>query len=149
LEFVTRKVTQAVAEISLGRRKSLILGNLSALRDWGFAGDYVRVMWQMLQREQPDDFVVGTGTAHSVQDLTQAAFNAVGLDWKEFVKVDKQFFRPAEVDHLVANPRKAAQVLGWKPTLSFSELIAMMVEHDIYRLKHGLSPCVAVARVGA
>lgn len=146
VEFVTRKISQGVAQIKLGKARELRLGNLKAERDWGFAGDYVRAMWMMLQQEQADDYVVGTGLAHSVADFVEIAFQSAGLDHQDFVKVDPAFFRPAEVDHLKADPSKARQTLGWKPEISFAELVEMMVEHDIYRLKNGIS---AYAAVGA
>lgn len=145
VEFVTRKITQGVAQIKLGRARELRLGNLNAERDWGFAGDYVAAMWLMLQQEKPDDYVVGTGVAHSVADFVQSAFRSAGLDWQEFVKVDQTLFRPAEVDHLRADPSKAKRQLGWEPQVSFSELVDMMVDHDVYRLKNGMSAYAAVA----
>ena len=135
MEFVTRKVSDGVARIKLGLAKELLLGNLEAKRDWGFAGDYVEAMWLMLQQEKPDDFVIGTGEAHSVRELCEAAFSHAGLDWKRYVKVDKKFFRPADVELLVADSSKARKVLGWKPKVSFKELIHMMVDADIERLK--------------
>lgn len=147
LEFVTRKVAYGVAQIKLGLKKELRLGNLEARRDWGYAGDYVEAMWNMLQQGRPEDYVVGTGVSHSVQELVGQAFGSVDLDWQEFVRVDEKFFRPAEVDHLRANPSKAREKLGWKPKTSFSQMIATMVEHDIYRLRQGLSSFAAVARV--
>ena len=146
VEFVTRKISQGVAQIKLSKARELRLGNLKAERDWGFAGDYVRAMWMMLQQEQADDYVVGTGLAHSVADFVEIAFQSAGLNHQDFVKVDPAFFRPAEVDHLKADPSKARQTLGWKPEISFAELVEMMVEHDIYRLKNGIS---AYAAVGA
>lgn len=145
VEFVTRKVSQGVAHIKLQRARALRLGNLQAERDWGFAGDYVRAMWLMLQRDKPEDYVVGTGVAHSVADLVDVAFRSVGLDYQDFVKVDQSFFRPAEVDHLKADPAKARRELGWQPEVSFAELIEMMVDHDVYRLKNGISTYAAVA----
>jgi GDPmannose 4,6-dehydratase len=148
MEFVSRKITHAVAQIKLGEKRVLKLGNLQARRDWGYAGDYVHAMWQMLQLDRPDDFVIGTGISHSVEDLVKDAFSGVGLEWKEFVSIDEEFFRPAEVDHLLADSSKAHKLLGWKPAVPFEELIPMMVEHDIYRLQHGLAPCSAVARAG-
>jgi len=144
LEFVSRKVSQGVAMIKLGRAKELLLGNLDARRDWGFAGDYVEAMWAMLQQDQPDDYVVATGVDHSVSELVQIAFEAADLQSQEFVKVDKSLFRPAEVDHLVGDASKAQRKLGWQPRVSFRELITQMVEHDIYRLKNGLAAYVAV-----
>ena len=137
LEFVTRKVSHAVARIKLGLAKELRLGNLEARRDWGYAGDYVDVMWRMLQQPEPDDYVVGTGVTHSVQDLVEVAFGHVGLDWKEFVKEDPRFRRPAEVERLQADPSKAKRQLGWEPTVSFEQLITMMVDADLERLGGG------------
>jgi GDPmannose 4,6-dehydratase len=137
IEFVTRKVTDGVARIKLGLAKELRLGNLDARRDWGFAGDYVDAMWRMLQQPEAEDYVVGTGTAHSVRDLVQAAFGHVGLDWETHVVQDPRYMRPAEVDVLLADPRKAEQRLGWKPTVDFAELVAMMVDADIARLARG------------
>jgi GDPmannose 4,6-dehydratase len=132
LEFVTRKVCNSVARIKLGLQKELKLGNLEARRDWGFSGDYVRAMWLMLQQDEPDDYVVATGETRSVRELVEVAFSVVGIeDWQRYVKVDESFFRPAEVDLLVGNPAKAKRVLGWEPSVSFSELVAMMVEHDL------------------
>ena len=136
LEFVTRKVTDAVARIKLGLQKELRIGNLDAKRDWGFAGDYVEAMWMMLQQPKPDDFVIGTGQAHSVKELVEAAFSHAGLNWKDFVKQDARFMRPADVDVLVADASKAKRVLGWKPKVKFAELIEMMVDADIERLKN-------------
>lgn len=133
LEFVTRKVTDAAARIKLGLQTELRLGNLEARRDWGFAGDYVDAMWRMLQQEKPEDFVIGTGETRSVRDLCEAAFSAVGLDWQDYVVQDPAFFRPAEVDLLVADPGHAAQALGWRPTVSFQQLVEMMVEADLAR----------------
>ena len=133
LEFVTRKVTDAVARIKLGRAREVRLGNLESRRDWGFAGDYVEAMWLMLQQDEPDDYVIGTGKTWSVRDLCQIAFDCAGLDYREFVVQDEKFFRPAEVDLLVADPTKAREKLGWKPKVSFSELIEMMVDADLKR----------------
>jgi len=135
LEFVTRKITDAVARIKLGLAHELRLGNLEAKRDWGFAGDYVRAIWLMLQQESPDDYVVGTGQVHSVRDLCQLAFSYAGLNYEDYVKVDEALFRPAEVDELVADTSKATKVLKWKPSVSFEELVHMMVDADIERLK--------------
>ncbi len=135
LEFVTRKVSHAVAQIKLGLASELRLGNLDARRDWGFAGDYVRAMWLMLQQEEPDDFVVGTGQTRSVRELVEVAFGHVGLEWQEFVKIDEAFFRPAEVEILQADPQKARDRLGWEPTVSFEELVRMMVDSDLQRLR--------------
>ena len=137
IEFVTRKVTDGVARIKLGIEKKLMLGNRDAHRDWGFAGDYVRAMWLMLQQDQPDDYVVATGVAHSVQDLVEVAFAHVGLNWEEHVGVDSRFLRPAEVDHLIGNPAKAKKQLGWEPSVDFKGLVHMMVDADIQRLKSG------------
>lgn len=133
LEFVTRKITDAVARIKLGLQHELRLGNLESRRDWGFAGDYVDAMWRMLQLDEPDDFVIGTGETYSVRDFCIAAFGAVDLDYLEFVKQDEKFFRPAEVDLLVADPSKAEQKLGWTPKVAFPELVSMMVAADLAR----------------
>jgi GDPmannose 4,6-dehydratase len=133
LEFVTRKVTDAAARIKLGMANELRLGNLDARRDWGYAGDYVDAMWRMLQRDTPDDYVIGTGKTWSVRQLCEAAFQCVGLDYKDYVVQDKRFFRPAEVDLLVANPDKARRELGWEPAVGFEELIEMMVRADMDR----------------
>lgn len=137
LEFVTRKVTDAVAKIKLGMAKELLLGNLEAKRDWGFAGDYVKAIWLILQQEKPDDYVIGTGETHSVREMCDIAFNYAGLDYNDYVKVDPAFYRPAEVDSLQADSSKARKMLGWKPIVSFRELIEMMVDSDIQRLKNG------------
>jgi GDPmannose 4,6-dehydratase len=133
LEFVTRKVTDAVARNKLGTAKEVRLGNLDARRDWGFAGDYVDAMWRMLQQDEPSDYVIGTGKTWSVRDLCKFAFDVVGLDYREYVVQDERFFRPAEVDLLVADPSKAHEKLGWQPKVSFAELISMMVEADLKR----------------
>lgn len=133
LEFVTRKITDAVARIKLGLQHELRLGNLESRRDWGFAGDYVDAMWRMLQLDEPDDFVIGTGETYSVRDFCTAAFGAVDLDYREYVKQDAKFFRPAEVDLLVADPSKAEQKLGWTPKVAFPELVSMMVAADLAR----------------
>jgi len=133
LEFVTRKITDAVARIKLGLQHELRLGNLESRRDWGFAGDYVDAMWRMLQLDEPDDFVIGTGETYSVRDFCVAAFSAVDLDYLEYVKQDEKFFRPAEVDLLVADPSKAEQRLGWTPKVPFAELVSMMVAADLAR----------------
>jgi GDPmannose 4,6-dehydratase len=142
LEFVTRKVTDGVARIKLGRASELRMGNLDARRDWGFAGDYVRAMWLMLQQDEPDDYVIATNETHSVRELVELAFSHVGLDWQQYVKIDERFIRPAEVDLLIGNPAKAKQVLGWSPTVDFSGLVRMMVDADLERLSHG-SPAPA------
>ncbi len=134
LEFVTRKVTDGVARIKLGLTDALSLGNLDACRDWGFAGDYVRAMWLMLQQEQADDYVIATGISHSVRDLVEAAFGHVGLDWTKHVRLDPKLLRPAEVDHLIGNPAKARTILGWEPTVDFKGLVGMMVDADVQRL---------------
>jgi GDPmannose 4,6-dehydratase len=133
LEFVTRKVTDGVARIKLGLARELHLGNLEARRDWGFAGDYVEAMWRMLQQDTPEDYVVGTGHTWSVRELCEVAFGAVGLGYREFVVQDERFFRPAEVDLLVADPTKAHEQLGWRPHVSFQQLIEMMVDADLAR----------------
>jgi GDPmannose 4,6-dehydratase len=133
LEFVTRKVTDGVARIKLGLQHKLQLGNLEAHRDWGYAGDYVRAMWLMLQQPTPDDYVVATGLSHSVKDLTRVAFSHVGLDWQEHVEVDPKLLRPAEVEHLIGSPAKARTMLGWEPSVTFEELIGMMVDADLAR----------------
>jgi GDPmannose 4,6-dehydratase len=135
IEFVTRKVTDGVARIKLGLARELRLGNLEARRDWGFAGDYVDAMWRMLQQPEPRDYVVGTGQTHSVRELVEAAFNHVGLDWRKHVITDPKYMRPAEVDLLQADPSKARKELGWSPKVGFSELIAMMVDADLERLR--------------
>jgi GDPmannose 4,6-dehydratase len=137
LEFVTRKVSDGVARIKLGRASELRLGNLSAQRDWGYAGDYVDAMWRMLQQPEPGDFVIGTGQPHSVEDLVSLAFEHVDLDWQQYVKTDERFVRPAEVDVLQANPSKAKRVLGWTPQVSFEDLVKMMVDADLKRLSNG------------
>ena len=134
LEFVTRKVSDAVARIKLGKADELRLGNLDSGRDWGFAGDYVEAMWRMLQQREPTDYVVGTGTMHTVRDLCAAAFGHVGLDWKKYVKIDPRFVRPAEVDTLLADASRAKQELGWTPRVTFEELVKMMVDADLERL---------------
>jgi len=135
LEFVTRKVSDGVARIKLGLSEELRLGNLDAKRDWGFAGDYVDVMWRMLQQPKPEDYVVGTGVDHSVRDLVKLAFAHVDLDWEEYVTVDPRFVRPAEVESLLANPAKVRRVLDWEPTVSFERMVRMMVDADIERLR--------------
>ena len=135
LEFVTRKVTDGVARIKLGLGKRLSLGNLNACRDWGFAGDYVRAMWAMLQEDAPSDYVVATGVSSSVEELVQIAFDHVGLDWQEYVDTDPNLLRPAEVDHLIGDASKARAQLGWQPTVDFKDLITMMVDADLHRLQ--------------
>ena len=138
LEFVSRKVTDAVARIKLGLQSELRLGNLEARRDWGFAGDYVEAMWQMLQQPSPDDYVVGMGVTRSVRELCQVAFDVVGMDYREYVVQDEKFFRPAEVDLLVADPAKARRVLGWAPRVTFEQLVEMMVDADMARYQADL-----------
>ncbi len=135
LEFVTRKISDGVARIKLGMNKDLRLGNLESRRDWGFAGDYVRAMWLMLQQEKPDNYVVGTGETHSVREFCELAFSHVGLDYNQYVLQDHLYYRPAEVDELVSDPRKAGSVLGWEPTMNFRELVQTMVDADLERLK--------------
>jgi GDPmannose 4,6-dehydratase len=134
IEFVTRKVSDGVARIKLGLADHLGLGNLDACRDWGFAGDYVRAMWLMLQQEKADDYVIATGVSHSVRELVESAFGYAGLDWKKYVRVDPAFLRPAEVDHLVGDASKARRVFGWEPQVDFKRLVGMMVDADIARL---------------
>jgi len=135
LEFVTRKISDGVARIKLGLAKELRLGNLEAQRDWGFAGDYVDAMWRMLQQDKPDSYVIGMGETHSVREFCEIAFGHVGLDYKEFVIQDERFYRPAEVDLLISDPSKARSLLGWEPAVGFMELVTMMVDGDIGRLK--------------
>jgi GDPmannose 4,6-dehydratase len=142
LEFVTRKVTDGVARIRHGLTDHLALGNLDARRDWGFAGDYVRAMWLMLQQDQPDDYVISMGHDHAVRELVEVAFGHAGLDWQKHVRVDPAFFRPAEVDHLIGNPSKARRVLGWEPSVTFDGLVRMMVDADLERVH----PAHAVVR---
>jgi GDPmannose 4,6-dehydratase len=141
-EFVTRKVTDGVARIKLGMAKELRLGNLDAKRDWGFAGDYVRAMWLMLQQDQPDDYVISTGETHTVRRLVELAFGAAGLDWQKHVVIDPALVRPAEVDLLIGDPAKAKAHLGWKPEVGFPQLVEMMVKADLERLKASASPDV-------
>ena len=129
--FVTRKITMAVAAIKQGRAKELRLGNLEAKRDWGFAKDYVEAMWRILQQDQPDDYVIATGETHSVQEFCEEAFSHIGLDWKDYVKIDRKYFRPAEVDLLLGDPSKARRVLGWEPRVTFRELARLMVDADL------------------
>jgi GDPmannose 4,6-dehydratase len=131
IEFVTSKVTNTTALIKLGKATALSLGNLDAKRDWGFAGDYVRAMWLMLQQDEADDYVIATGESHSVREMVEIAFQRVGLDWRDYVKTDPQFHRPAEVDFLVGDASKARERLGWEPRVSFRELIEMMVDGDL------------------
>jgi GDPmannose 4,6-dehydratase len=140
LEFVTRKITHNVAKIKLGMATELPLGNLEAQRDWGFAGDYVEAMWMMLQQDQPDDFVVCTGETHSVREFCELAFGHVGLDWQKYVVIDERFMRPAEVDLLVGDHKKASELLGWRPRTSFDQLVRMMVDADMDLLQGKLRP---------
>ncbi len=139
LEFVTRKVTDGVARIKAGLASELRMGNLDAKRDWGFAGDYVEAMWAMLQQDAPGDYVVATGETHSVQELVQIAFDRVGLDWQRYVVTDPRFIRPAEVDLLIGDPAKAESILGWKPRVTFRQLVEMMVDADLERIQHYLA----------
>jgi GDPmannose 4,6-dehydratase len=145
LEFVERKVTHGVAKIKLGLAKELRLGNLDAKRDWGYAGDYVKAMWLMLQQPEPDDYVIATGVTHSVKELCELAFGYLGLDWRDYVVVDQKLFRPADVDFLVGDFSKARRVLGWEPTITFEELIKMMIDADLEQLRqescHRLLSC--------
>jgi GDPmannose 4,6-dehydratase len=143
-EFVTRKISQGVARIKRGLARELRLGNLQARRDWGFAGDYVQAMWLMLQQQHPDDYVVGSGQMHSVEKFVQIAFDHVGLDWRNYVVSDPQFYRPAEVDVLLSDPSKARRVLNWQPEVSFPRLVTMMVDADLEALD-SVSPCHARA----
>jgi len=136
IEFVTKKVTNAAARIKLGLQKELLLGNLDAKRDWGFAGDYVKAMHLMLQQEKPDDYVIATGKAHSVKDLVQAAFRHAGMNnWQPYVNIDPALIRPAEVDYLIGDASKARKALGWKPEVSFEEMVGMMVDYDLEQEK--------------
>jgi GDPmannose 4,6-dehydratase len=137
LEFVTRKVTDAVARIKLGMQEKLHLGNLDAQRDWGFAGDYVRAMWLMLQQDEPRDYVISTNKTHSVRELVETAFGHVELDWRDHVVQDERFMRPAEVDLLIGDPKKAKDELGWEPEVTFEQLVHMMVDADLDRLRPG------------
>jgi GDPmannose 4,6-dehydratase len=140
LEFVTRKVTDGVARVKLGLSESLSLGNLDAYRDWGFAGDYVRAMWLMLQQDQADDYVIATGVAHSVRDLVETAFGHAGLDWQRHVRLDPALLRPAEVEHLIGDATKARTKLGWTPEVDFTRLVKMMVDADLERLSRQAAP---------
>jgi GDPmannose 4,6-dehydratase len=136
LEFVTRKISDGVARIKLGHADQLVLGNLDAKRDWGYAVDYVEGMWMMLQQDEPEDFVLATGEEHSIREFAEAAFAHVGLDYEQYVRADPEFLRPAEVDHLVGDSSKAREKLGWKPEVSFQELVELMVDADLERLQH-------------
>jgi GDPmannose 4,6-dehydratase len=144
--FVTRKITRAVAHIKRGLQKKLYLGNLDARRDWGYAPDYVRAMWLMLQQDAPDDFVVGTGEAHTVREFVEAAFAHAGLDWKAHVEVDARYFRPAEVDTLCADASKARRVLEWEPTVNFDELVRIMVDGDMAGVERALRGGIGAVR---
>jgi GDPmannose 4,6-dehydratase len=146
IEFVTRKVADGVARIKLGLTDTLPIGNLDAHRDWGFAGDYVRAMWLMLQQDQPDDYVIATGVSHSVRELIEIAFGRVGLDWHRFVKVDAALLRPAEVDHLLGDASKARKSLGWAPQVDFRQLVEMMVDADLDRLSRNSAAARLTAR---
>ena len=147
LEFVTRKVSDGVARIKLGLADTLSIGNLDARRDWGFAGDYVRAMWLMLQQDRADDFVIATGVSHSVRELIEVAFGHVELDWQKYVRVDPAMLRPAEVDHLLGDPAKAHKDLGWSPKVDFKGLVEMMVDADLERLSSvGVAPVPARPR---
>ena len=145
--FVTRKITRAVARIKLGLQAKLYLGNLDARRDWGFAGDYVRAMWVMLQQDTPDDYVIGTGEAHSVREFTEAAFAHAGLDWQDRVLIDPRYFRPAEVFDLRADSLKARRALGWEPTIGFVDLVRMMVDADLADFERQLRGGAAALRI--
>jgi GDPmannose 4,6-dehydratase len=147
--FVTRKITRAVAHIKLGLQQKLYLGNLDARRDWGYAPDYVRAMWMMLQQDRPDDYVIGTGEAHSVREFVEIAFAEADLDWREYVAIDPCYFRPAEVDFLHADPSKARAILGWEPTVTFRQLVHLMVEADIRKLETTLTGGRAAIRRSA
>lgn len=136
--FVTRKITRALAAIKAGRQKNLFLGNLDARRDWGFACEYVQAMWRILQHDRPEDFVVGTGRSHSVREFLEEAFAYAGIDWKEHVKIDSKYFRPTEVEHLIADASKAKKLLGWEPKVTFRELVRIMVDADMEEA--GLDP---------
>lgn len=133
LEFVTRKITDAVAKIKLGKQQELRLGNLEAKRDWGFAGDYVQAMWLMLQQEKPDDYIIATGETHTVKEFVEIAFTHVNLNWQDYVIQDEKFMRPAEVELLLGDPHKAKNKLGWKPSISFDKLVKMMVDYDLQK----------------
>ena len=144
---MTRKVSHAVARIKLGLADTLSIGNLDAHRDWGFAGDYVRAMWLMLQQDEPEDYVIATGVSHSVRELIEIAFARVGLDWQKYVKVDPALLRPAEVDHLLGDASKARKQLGWTPAVDFRRLVEMMVDADLERLSSSSSPSAARASI--
>ena len=145
LEFVTRKITHGVAQIKLGLSNELRLGNLEAKRDWGFAGDYVRAMWLMLQQDDPDDYVVGTGETHSVEEFVRIAFDHAGLDWRRHVVIDPRFYRPAEVDLLLGDSTKARRVLGWEPKMTFEQMVRVMVDADLAALRPAIKPAARAA----
>lgn len=146
--FVTRKITRAVAHIKLGLQKKLYLGNLDAQRDWGYAPEYCEAMWQMLQQERPDDYVIATGETHSVKEFCAEAFGRAGLDWNEYVEIDKRYFRPAEVDLLIGDASKAKKVLGWIPKTRFKDLVTLMVDADVKTLQDQLAGKVPMVDVG-
>jgi GDPmannose 4,6-dehydratase len=135
MEFVTRKVTYNAAKIKLGQADAIYMGNLDAKRDWGYAGDYVKAMWLMLQQENPEDYVIATNETHSVKELIEIAFSALDLDYKDYVKIDERFIRPAEVDLLIGDYSKAKKQLGWQPEVSFAQLVEMMVKSDLELVK--------------
>ena len=137
--FVTRKITRAATRIKVGLQESLYLGNLDAQRDWGYAKEYVEMMWLMLQQDKPDDYVVATNETHSVRDFCRETFNHLGLDWEKYVKYDQRYERPAEVELLIGNPAKAEKQLGWKPKVLFKDLVKIMVDHDLELAKHELA----------
>lgn len=139
IEFVTKKITDGVARIKMGYNKELILGNLDAKRDWGFAGDYVEAMWMMLQQDKPDDYVIATGESHSIREFCEEAFSQVGLDYKDYVKTDKKFMRPVDVNYLLGDPSKAKNVLGWRAKTSFKELVKMMVDADVTKYENPMT----------
>ncbi len=139
IDFVTKKITDGVARIKMGYNTELVLGNLDAKRDWGFAGDYVEAMWLMLQQDTPDDFVIATGESHSIKEFCEEAFSIAGLDYKNYVRSDKQFFRPVDVNYLLGDPKKARDILGWKPKISFKELVKMMVEADLSKYENPMT----------
>jgi len=145
-EFVTRKVTDGVARIKLGLIDELRLGNLDAKRDWGYAGDYVRMMWMMLQRDEPDDYVICSGETHSVEELVQIAFDFAGLDWKKYIKIDQRFVRPAEVDLLIGDAAKAREKLGWETRVTFEEMIRMMVDNDLKMVQEEIDAGIRAGR---
>ncbi|MEK6536992.1 MAG: GDP-mannose 4,6-dehydratase, partial [Actinomycetota bacterium] len=145
-EFVTRKVTDGVARIKLGLIDELRLGNLDAKRDWGYAGDYVRMMWMMLQQDEPDDYVICSGETHSVEELVQIAFDYAGLDWKKFIKIDQRFVRPAEVDLLIGDAAKAREKLGWETRVTFEEMIRMMVDNDLKMVQEKIDAGIRAGR---